>query len=454
LARPDILPGSSVVWYANFWDFLRIYLFDRFENRYCLSAENSLELHTAVPTIPRQVVVISSQGGGKVQALPYDTSLFIYADPQGLPEERITIHGIQVMTLPYALCKVSPLYFQKNGQEARIALQLIQSSSELSRVILQNNFKNASARLCGAYKALGHLQMASDIQEDLMRMGWKVKEENPFLEETPQLNVRFFRSPYIARIFALWSDYREKVISFFPKEPGIPQDPTLYLANLEKIYVEDAYHSLSIEGYHVDESLVERVRNNQWNPDLYSNDRKERDALAARGYYEAFEEVKKSLKFILQREDPGGVVERDLQRWYEALFSPLVKAEILRKGDLVGYRKGQVYIRNSRHVPLPKEALIDAMETLFECLKQEPHAAVRAVLGHYFFVYIHPYMDGNGRLGRFLMNLMFASGGYPWTIIHVEHRSRYLKSLEIAGVESRIDPLASFIAQEMEGKGP
>ena len=51
------------------------------------------------------------------------------------------------------------------------------------------------------------------------------------------------------------------------------------------------------------------------------------------------------------------------------------------------------------------------METLFECLKNETHPAVRAVLGHYVFVYIHPYMDGNGRLGRFLMNTMFVSGG-------------------------------------------
>jgi len=38
------------------------------------------------------------------------------------------------------------------------------------------------------------------------------------------------------------------------------------------------------------------------------------------------------------------------------------------------------------------------------------------VLGHFVFVYIHPYLDGNGRIGRFLMNLMLAAGGYPWTV--------------------------------------
>jgi len=59
------------------------------------------------------------------------------------------------------------------------------------------------------------------------------------------------------------------------------------------------------------------------------------------------------------------------------------------------------------------------MPELVALLRAEPDAGVRAVLGHFMFVYIHPYMDGNGRMGRFLMNLMLASGGYPWTVVPV-----------------------------------
>ena len=77
-------------------------------------------------------------------------------------------------------------------------------------------------------------------------------------------------------------------------------------------------------------------------------------------------------------------------------------------------------------------------------------AAVRAVLGHFIFVYIHPYADGNGRIGRFLMNLMLASGGYNWTVIRVEHRQDYMASLEKASVQSGIAAFTKFVAKEMK----
>lgn len=88
---------------------------------------------------------------------------------------------------------------------------------------------------------------------------------------------------------------------------------------------------------------------------------------------------------------------------------------LLKPSDLAGYRNAQVYIRKSMHVPLNSEALRDALPTFFELLRNETDPAVRVVLGHFVFVYIQPYMDGNCRIGRFLMNVMMASAGYPWT---------------------------------------
>jgi len=91
------------------------------------------------------------------------------------------------------------------------------------------------------------------------------------------------------------------------------------------------------------------------------------------------------------------------------------------------------------------DALPDVMPVLFELLESEPEASVRAVLGHFVFVFIHPYMDGNGRMGRFLMNAMLASGGYPWTIIPVERRDEYMQALEKASVGQDIEIFAKFL---------
>lgn len=71
-------------------------------------------------------------------------------------------------------------------------------------------------------------------------------------------------------------------------------------------------------------------------------------------------------------------------------------------------------------MPPSCEAVRDMLPVLFDLLMEEPEAAVRVVLGRFVFAYIHLYMDGNGRMGRYLMNVMLASGGYPWTVIPVD----------------------------------
>ena len=81
-----------------------------------------------------------------------------------------------------------------------------------------------------------------------------------------------------------------------------------------------------------------------------------------------------------------------------------------------GYCNDPVYISGSMYTRLNKEAVRDAMPVLFELLTDESEPSVRTTLGHFVFVFIHLYMDGNGRLGRFIMNAMLASGGYPWTV--------------------------------------
>ena len=231
----------------------------------------------------------------------------------------------------------------------------------------------------------------------------------------------------------------------FPRPPDCPADIDLLLARIEDVYLTDAYHSLSIEGYHVSPTLIDRVRRGGWNPDNPA-DRVHRDALAARGYWQAYQAVRNSVRRAVAGEPPGAVAEADHRTWYRELFAPSVAAGIIQPADLTGYRNAPVYIQSSMHVPPSPPAVRDAMPALFDLLREETNPAVRAVLGHFLFVYVHPYPDGNGRIGRLLMNLMLTAAGYPWTVIPVERRDTYMAALEAASVRQDIGPFTHFLA--------
>jgi hypothetical protein len=90
------------------------------------------------------------------------------------------------------------------------------------------------------------------------------------------------------------------------------------------------------------------------------------------------------------------------------------------------------------------------MPAFFDLLEKEPEPSVRAVVGHWLFGYIHPYTDGNGRMARFLMNVMLASGGYPWTVIRIRDRKSYLSALDRASIEMDIHPFTTFIVRRVQ----
>jgi Fic family protein len=276
--------------------------------------------------------------------------------------------------------------------------------------------------------------------------GYDVRESDPFTDKPSLVIPARETSPYVNRIRLLWQQMRAPVIDRFPKAPGLPRNVEAYMKRVNDAYVTDAYHSLSIEGYRVTRELIERVRGGAWNPETNEGDREQRNVMAARGYWLAYQAVQRSVRRALERENPGLVADEDHVTWYRELFAPSVTAGLLKPADLAGYRNSQVYIRKSMHVPLNREAVRDAMPAFFDLLRGETHAAVRVVLGHFVFAYIHPYMDGNGRVARFLMNVMMASGGYPWTVIPVEGRNAYVEALERASVAEDIGPFAEFLA--------
>jgi len=454
-ADPKAMPGDSTAWYASFWTFLSGYLGKRFGHQYCLNPDASLLLHTGHTVVQRQVVVIIPKGGAGTLALPFDTSMLLYPDRKRLPMERVEIRGLLAYPLHEALCLVPPSFFRNHPQEAQLALVLLRDVSELIAFLVDGDgLASAAGRLAGALRFMGRMEDADRILSTMEKAFLRVTEQNPFENEEPVIGRTRERSPYALRMEAMWNGWRKTVLEYFPGATGPKLSSSQYLAQVEERYRVDAYNSLSIEGYQVTNELIERVAKRGWNPEETPEDKKDLDALAARGYYEAFLVVKQSLSKILGGKNAGDVVRTDHHEWHAALFNPAVTAGIIKIKDLAGYRSGPVYIRNSKHTPLPREALLDAMEKLFALLTEESSAAVRAVLGHHLFVFIHPYYDGNGRLGRFLLNAMLASGGYPWAVVRMARRAQYLSALETASVGGDILPLTRFLAEEMVAGDP
>jgi len=336
--------------------------------------------------------------------------------------------------------------FDRSPVAMRTALAQINDASEILKPLLEGSHSHIAGRLAGAFRNIGQERIADEIVKTMKAAGFVIRETDPFQNQSPvHLSIRQ-RTPYVNRIKLMWEEMREVVIQHFPQAPGISDDPAAYLRSVDELYVTDAYHSLSIERYVVSAHLIEKVRSGDWDTSVNDEDRKQRDAMAARGYWQAAQMVMGSIDKILLGAQPGNAIYTDNGEWYRELFAPSVNIGLLKASDLAGYRSGQVYISQSKHVPPDSDALRDAMEVLFELLVSELNPGVRAVLGHFFFVYIHPYMDGNGRMGRFLMNVMLASGGYPWTVIPVEERDAYMASLESASVDGDIEPFAKFIS--------
>ena len=452
--NPDIREGDSTPWYTAFWSFCSQYLEQRFGDQWSLSPENSLSLHAGNWVIPTQLIVRADKGGNNLVQLIHGTSLIDTLSPSATEDESDNLNNIRVYSASAALVRCGKEYYRHNPIDARGVLLSIADSSQVLPYLLDGGKSVIAGRLAGAFRNIGRMDIATDIIDTFKSLDYQISEIDPFESVSPVLSSNRYESAYASRIRLIWQDMRQDILDIMPPEPGLDSYHDEYLDRVDEIFIDDAYNSLSIEGYLVTTVLIEKIRHGQWDPDRNKSDREQRNALAAKGYWEAFKAVKESIDSVLNGNNPGTIVKRDHSRWYRELFSPSVTAGIIKPADLAGYRNIPVYIRGSMHTPLNVQAVRDTMPTLFELLEEETSSAVRAVLGHFLFVYIHPYMDGNGRTARFLMNTMLASGGYEWAVIPVEKRSNYMTSLEQASVYLNIKPFAHFISKFTHTNNP
>lgn len=117
------------------------------------------------------------------------------------------------------------------------------------------------------------------------------------------------------------------------------------------------------------------------------------------------------------------------------------------------YRAAQVFISGAKHVPPAPYVIQEKMEQMMIWYENEGvslHPIERGAMLHAIFVGIHPFIDGNGRTARLLLNLELMKEGYPPVIIKVENRLTYYDALDKAHTTEDYSDFISLVEAEVE----
>lgn len=128
---------------------------------------------------------------------------------------------------------------------------------------------------------------------------------------------------------------------------------------------------------------------------------------------------------------------------------------MLMENILVGgvYRNVDVYISGAQHTPPTPNEMYRQVKDFYADLAwkgRELNPIELAAWTHAEFVKIHPFVDGNGRTSRLIMNYQLLANGFPAISIAKENRLDYFNTLEAYAVEGKLAPFAEMIAELVE----
>lgn len=158
-----------------------------------------------------------------------------------------------------------------------------------------------------------------------------------------------------------------------------------------------------------------------------------REHLEAVNHREAWQHMKQLAAEV------NPITEEDIKQLHSILMRVILSQE-------AGfYRTEHVSIAGSSYAtPTPYEVSILMQGLVMEINDCTEHPVLHAIRMHHQFVAIHPFIDGNGRTGRLLMNLLLIRAGYPAALIQTEQRNTYYQALQEAG-GGNIIPLQRYI---------
>jgi len=166
-----------------------------------------------------------------------------------------------------------------------------------------------------------------------------------------------------------------------------------------------------------------------------------KDHYEAVGHSEAFD-----FMHTMARAKKNSISEKDIKMLHRLFYHRI------NNNEAGNYRTVRVFMQGSKYpLPLPEEVpdLMKELIVKLDNLRKEKHPVEFAALAHKMFVLIHPFIDGNGRVARLLMNLSLLQNGYNIAIIPPVMRPDYIDAIEKAREDDRsfIDLIAQMVRE-------
>ncbi|MEK9166933.1 MAG: Fic family protein [Patescibacteria group bacterium] len=214
-----------------------------------------------------------------------------------------------------------------------------------------------------------------------------------------------------------------------------PLSSTMLLKLKERFEIEMTYHSNAIEG----NTLT--LKETYWviQQGITVKGKSLKDHLEAKNHHEAL-----SYLYDLVEHGSSNTISEHLIRSLHSLVIQDIDRNIAGQ-----YRKVDVFITGTDHVPPSSLEVPHKMQELITWARKnhsKMYVVDFAAELHHKFVHIHPFQDGNGRVGRLLMNVFLMAHGFPLVIIQKNDRQKYYRVLSEAD-NANYKPLAKFIAQ-------
>jgi len=215
-----------------------------------------------------------------------------------------------------------------------------------------------------------------------------------------------------------------------------PLTPQLVKKLWEQMQIEFTYNSNAIEG----NTLSLRETQLVIQEGITVRGKSLREHLEARNHPEAINYIEKLAQERTQ------IKQDDILKVHELLMRGIDDQNAGK------YRTGQVRVAGATFMPPPGAKIQPMISELLQTLNQNPdelRPIELAAFFHHKLVYIHPFLDGNGRTARLLMNVILMRNGYPFTVLLKVDRPKYLRALSEADHENPI-PFANFVANCVE----